>query len=142
MGYTVQRRLKESMAHEPFRRGLRKGLGSLFLGATVVQLANRRLFQALVPEKLAMHSNVLQGMMAGALGGIGISFFVPRLRLFARWASVAVLGGTLPAAVNQVLQPDQTHALGIPQWVTIVRIPVQALVLAGAWFATSKPEGH
>ena len=130
------------MANDRFGTGLRKGLGSLFLGATVLQLANRQLFQALVPEKLAAHSSVLQSMMAGALGGIGISFFVPRLRLFARWASVAVLGGTLPAAVNQVLQPDQTHALGIPQWVTIVRIPVQALVLAGAWFATSRPEGH
>jgi hypothetical protein len=45
-------------------------------------------------------------------------------------------------AVNQVLQPRQADVLGIPQWVTIVRIPVQSLVLAGAWLATSKPEGH
>jgi hypothetical protein len=99
------------------------GLGTLFLGATLLQLANRRLFQALVPKQLASHSNVLQGLMAGTLGGIGISFLVPRLRLVARWASVVVLGGTLPVAVNQVLQPRQTDALGIPQWVTTLRIP-------------------
>ena len=130
------------MAIDKFRTGLRKGLGSLFIAAAVLQFANRQFFQALVPEQLAAHSNVLQGMMAVALGGIGISFFVPRLRLVARGGTVAVLGGSLPMAVNQVLQPAQTDVLGIPQWVTIVRIPVQLLVLAGAWFATSNPEGR
>jgi hypothetical protein len=45
-------------------------------------------------------------------------------------------------AVNQVLQPKQTDALGIPQWATAARIPVQLLVLGGAWFATSKPAVH
>jgi uncharacterized membrane protein len=130
------------VANDRFRTGLRYGLGSLFLGATVLQFANRQFFRALVPEKLAAHSNALQGMMAVALGGIGISFFVPRLRLFARGGTVAVLGGSLPMAVNQVVQPRQTDVLGIPQWVTTVRIPVQLLVLGGAWFATSKPEGH
>ena len=78
------------MANETLRTGLRKGLGSLFLGATVLQLANRQLFQALVPEKLAAHSIALQGMMAGALG------FKPR----PRWPPCRV-----PIPEERVLSP-------------------------------------
>jgi hypothetical protein len=76
------------VATDTFRTALRNGLGSLFFGATVLQLA---------PCRYSRESG---------------------------------------------LQPEQTAALRIPQWVTIVRIPVQLLVLAGAWFATSKSEGR
>ena len=116
---------------------LRVALGALFIGAGAIQATHRQLFSALVPAPFQEHRDQLQTAVTGALGAIGVSFLVPGLRPVARWPTTLMLGGTLPAAINQVRRPEHTDSLGIPRPVVIMRVPAQALVIAAAWYATA-----
>jgi uncharacterized membrane protein len=55
----------------------------------------------------------------------GITMFIPRLRVVARWTSLAMLMPTLPAAVAQTRHLDQMGALGVNPKVVVARIPAQ-----------------
>jgi uncharacterized membrane protein len=126
--------------HERHRYGLAPGLGGLFMAAGAIQATHRDLFSALVPRQFAQHSEQIQGVMTGALTGLGVSFLVPPLRLVARWGATAVLVGSLPAAIDQIRNPPQAlQKAGIPPRLVIARIPAQLLVVALTWIATRKP---
>ncbi len=121
-------------------RTLRKALGVLFVGASVIQGTNREFFSALVPKQFAGNKDQLQGAMTAGLAGLGLSFLLP-IRPVARWLTTAVLVGTLTAAADQVRNPPEALTkAGIPPALVIARIPIQALVVALAWVATRKPD--
>ncbi|EPH14769.1 MULTISPECIES: hypothetical protein [Dermabacter] len=117
---------------------LRTGLGTLFIGAGIIQATHREFFTALVPEQIAEHGDRVQGAATVALTGIGASFLIPPLNPIARWAATIMLAGTLPAAIDQLRNPEVTEKLGIPTSVVALRIPAQVLVIIGAWYATRK----
>lgn len=121
---------------------LRRALGVLFVGASVIQGLNPKLFAALVPESFRKNSEQIQGVMTGALAGIGVAFLIPHLRLVGRWAATALLVGSLPAAIDQVRNPPKAvKESGLPPAVSIVRIPAQLLVTVLVWIATKKSTG-
>lgn len=118
------------------RRLTRIGLGGLFIAAGALQATHREFFRALIPKPVQQYENQVQGVMTGVLAGIGASFLIPRLHAVGRWAAVLMLGGTLPFAVDQVRHPEQTDELGLPRRIVMLRIPMQMLVIAAAWWAT------
>lgn len=113
-------------------------LGSVFIGAGLIQATNRKLFAALVPKQFAGHSTQVQGIMTGVLVGVGVGFIARPLRPISRWAATLMLGGTLPAAIDQVRHPETTDELGLPRRLVIARIPAQVLVIVLAWLVTRR----
>jgi uncharacterized membrane protein len=104
--------------------------------AGIAHFTHSRLFESLVPDALGEHRrevNLATGVFQTAGG---LSFFVPRLRLVARWSTVALLVPTYPEAVNQVRHPERIAELGIPARLAFVRIPAQTIMLALVWRAT------
>lgn len=118
---------------------LRQAIGTAFVGASVIQGNNKKLFAALVPDFVGEHKDQVQSIMTGVLAGIGVGFLIPKLRLVARWVATIMLVGTLPAAIAQLGQFDQMKKLGLPMPIVIARIPAQILMVIGIWIATKDP---
>ena len=68
------------------------------------------------------------------VGGIGVA--VPRLRCAAGWGLIALLIAVFPANVHMLTHADQFP--GIPYWGLVVRLPMQALLIAWIWWAAVK----
>lgn len=124
------------------RHTLRQAIGTAFVGASVIQGNNKKLFAALVPDFVGEHKDQVQSIMTGVLAGIGVGFLIPKLRLVARWVATIMLVGTLPAAIAQLGQSDQMKKLGLPMPVVIARIPAQILMVVGIWIATKDPSEY
>jgi hypothetical protein len=60
----------------------------------------------------------------------------------ARWANLAMLVPTLPAAADQINHPDVLRKAGIPPALAPVRVVVQTLVAALTWWATRPSANH
>jgi uncharacterized membrane protein len=118
---------------------VRVALGFAFTGAGVAHIAKHDWFEQLVPESLARWRKPISAVTAVIQIVGGIAMFNPRLHAVARWANLAMLVPTLPAAVAQTRQPEQMRALGINPKLVIARIPVQMLVAAATWWATRPP---
>ena len=71
---------------------LRTGLGTLFIGAGIIQATHREFFTALIPEQIAEHGDQVQGAATVTLTGIGASFLIPPLNPIARWAATIRCG--------------------------------------------------
>ena len=70
------------------------------------------------------------------LGGIGL--LVPATRRWAAWGLVALYVAVFPANVNMAV-----HRIGFdgPSWVLWARLPLQAVLIAWAWWFTRPSEG-
>ncbi|WAL41177.1 hypothetical protein BRM1_04795 [Brevibacterium sp. BRM-1] len=112
------------------RTSVSRAAGIAFIGASSLQCAKREVFVELVPVRSPAAARRIQAAMAAALGAIGVALVVPALRRRARWPAVAVLAGSLPAAVRQVVRPAQLQGAGLPPELTPVRIAAQAAMIA------------
>ncbi|MBW4649365.1 MAG: DoxX family protein [Kastovskya adunca ATA6-11-RM4] len=72
------------------------------------------------------------------LGGIGL--LVPPVSRAAAWGLFALFIAVFPANINMAV--NQIHLDGIPDspWFQIIRLPLQAVLLAWAWWYTKPPE--
>lgn len=111
-------------------------LGTAFTGAGIAHVVKHGWFEQLVPESLAQWRKPISAVTAVIQFVGGISMFIPRLRVLARWTNLAMLVPTLPAAVAQTRHPDQMRALGVNSKLVIARIPAQILVATATWWAT------
>lgn len=111
-------------------------LGTAFTGAGIAHVVKHEFFENLVPDSLARWRKPISAATAVIQFVGGISMFVPRLRVLARWTNLAMLVPTFPAAVAQTRQPDQMRALGVNPKLVIARIPAQLLVATVTWWAT------
>lgn len=114
-------------------------LGTAFTGAGVAHVVKHEWFERLVLEQFSRWRKPISAVTAVIQIVGGISMFVPRLRLIARWANVGLLLPTLPAAVDQYNHPEVLRGAGIPRALAPVRAVAQALVVALTWWATRQP---
>lgn len=117
-------------------RTARIALGTAFTGAGIAHVAKHEFFESLVPESMSRWRKPISAITAAIQFVGGISMFIPRLRMLARWTNLAMLVPTLPAAVAQTHQPDRMRALGVNPRLVVARIPAQMLVAAATWWAT------
>lgn len=114
-------------------------LGTAFTGAGIAHIVKHEWFEQLVPEQLSRWRWPISAITAVIQIVGGASMFIPRLRVIARWANLAMLVPTLPAAVAQIRHPEVLRRAGVPPAVAPVRVVVQTLVAASTWWATRPP---
>jgi uncharacterized membrane protein len=116
---------------------VRRLLGVLFTGAGLAHFTNPSFFTSLVPERLVKYRNEINTGTGIYQTAGGLAFFTPKARQLARWSALSILIPTLPAAIQQVREPERMRALGVPPQLTPVRVVVQVLMTALVWWATS-----
>ena len=88
-------------------RKVRILLGIAFTGAGIAHVIKNEFFEQLVPDSLAQWRKPISAVTAVIQFVGGVSMFIPRLRAVARWANLAMLVPTLPAALAQTRDPDR-----------------------------------
>lgn len=111
-------------------------LGTAFTGAGAAHIVKHEWFETLVPESLSQWRKQISAVTAVVQLVGGISMFIPRLRIVARWANIGLLLPTLPTAVDQFNHPEVLRKAGIPRALAPVRAVVQALVVGLTWWST------
>ena len=111
-------------------------MAAFYIFAGVYHFRAPEFYTAIMPPYLPWHLELvyLSGV-AEILCGVGL--LIPRTRVLAAWATIALLVAVFPAnvhvALNNVVMPGRTEGLGIWNW---VRLPFQFLFIAWAWWYT------
>ncbi len=110
--------------------------GPFFVFAGIVHFVIPRTYEAIVPDYLPAHKELVQASgIAEILGGVGVMH--PRTRRVASWWSVATLIAVFPANLHMALHPDRYKVAG-GRAALYVRLPVQFLFIAWALAAGRK----
>ena len=92
-------------------------------------------YAAIVPDYLPMHTEIVY--VSGVLEILfGLGLAVPATRQRAAWAIVALLVAVLPANVHQLMNNIQPPGLEMSPTMLWVRIPLQFVLIAWAWWMT------
>lgn len=113
-------------------------LAIFFVSAGVSHFANPDFFVSIMPPWLPAHRELV--FASGAfelLGGLGV--LLPATRRLAGWGLAALLLAVYPANIQMAVSPEPFVAQGTPLWALWLRLPVQFVFIAWAWWAT-KPE--
>ncbi len=113
-------------------------LAAFFVFAGVTHFTRTEFFVAIVPHYLPAPLALVY--LSGAfeiLGGLGV--LVPATRRAAGLGLCALLLAVYPANVQMALEAERWAAQGTPPWALYLRLPLQFVALAWAWWAT-RPE--
>jgi len=113
-------------------------LGLLYVAAGINHFVQPDFYVAIMPSYVPWHLALVY-VSGAAEVGLGAAVLVPRLRRIAAWGIIALLFAVFPAnvhmAMNAEAYPD-ISALGL-----YLRLPVQGLLVAWAWWFTRQRGG-
>lgn len=111
-------------------------LAAAFVGAGVLHFVKPRMFEAIVPPSLpSPRALVLISGVAEVLGGAGL--LIPALRPWAGWGLAVLLVAVFPANLYMARESERFRRLA-PRWALVLRLPLQAVLLAWVlWAADS-----
>jgi uncharacterized membrane protein len=108
-------------------------LGGTFLTAGTLHFARPRPFEAIVPDYLPAHRELVYASgVAEILGGLGV--LAARTRRPAGWWLILTLVAVFPANVHMALNPGRYRQ--IPEAALWARLPLQGGLIAWVWAAT------
>ncbi len=116
---------------------LRWLLSVVMVGTGVSHFANPGSYAAIVPTILP--SPVLLVYVSGlfeVLGGLGLT--LSRTRRVAAWGLIALYVAVFPANVNMAINRVPLGTRELPDWALYARLPIQALLVAWAFWFTRK----
>ena len=105
-------------------------LDTAFTGAGIAHVIKHEWFEQLVLEPFTQWRKPISAVTAVIQFVGGISMFIPRLRAVVRWANLAMLVPTLPAAAAQIEHPEVLRKAVVPPAPAPVRVVVPTLVAA------------
>lgn len=112
---------------------------ALFLGSGVLHFARSDVYLRLMPPYLPAHGALvaLSGVIEGALGAL---LLLPATRRPAAWALIATLIAVFPANVYGATTAGTTQPAmpGVPVWAAWLRLPLQAVLIAWAYWYTRR----
>ncbi|MBK9033105.1 MAG: DoxX family protein [Myxococcales bacterium] len=92
-------------------------------------------YVGMMPSALPAHlALVYVSGVAEIAGGLGL--ILPATRRLAAWGLVALLLAVFPANVNMAINHLPLGARAVPTWALWARLPLQALLIAWAWWYT------
>jgi uncharacterized membrane protein len=115
-------------------------MAAFYVAAGVNHFLDPGFYVAIMPPYLPWHLELvyLSGV-AEILCGVGL--LIPRTRVLAAWATIALLIAIFPAnihvALNDVPLSGRAEGAGIWNW---VRLPFQFVLMAWAWWYTRADE--
>ena len=104
----------------------------LYTVAGINHFLNPRLYVKIIPPYLPAPT-VLNYAAGAAEVILGIALFFPAVRPWAAWGIIALLIAVFPANLYMY----QQNMGGLPSWVLLLRLPLQLLLIAWAWWYTS-----
>ncbi|MBK7076559.1 MAG: DoxX family protein [Myxococcales bacterium] len=94
-------------------------------------------YVAMMPAALPAHlALVYVSGVAEIAGGLGL--ILPRTRRAAAWGLVLLLLAVFPANVNMAVNHLPLGERALPTWALWGRLPLQALLIAWAWWYTRR----
>ena len=107
------------------------------VAAGVNHFVNPEFYVAIMPPYVPWHFAmvVVSGIAETALG---VAVLVPTLRAAAGWGIVALLIAIFPANVHMAIA--EPGAYDAPAWGLWLRLPIQGLFIAWAWWCTRPDE--
>ena len=113
-------------------------LGAFFLVAGALHFLRPRMYEAIMPDALPAHRELVYASGAAELAG-GAGVLHPRTRRVAGWWLIATLLAVFPANVHMALHPERYRA--IPPWALWARLPVQGVLIAWVHRTAAGPDG-
>jgi uncharacterized membrane protein len=105
-------------------------LGAFFLVAGALHFLKPRPYEAIVPDALPAHRELVYASgVAELLGGAGV--LAPRTSRIAGWWLIATMLAVFPANINMAVNPERFRA--VPEPLLWARLPLQAVVIAWIW---------
>jgi uncharacterized membrane protein len=89
---------------------------------------------SVLPAPLAL---VYISGVAEILGGLGL--ILPATRRLAAWGLIALFVAIFPANVNMLVNHLPLGTWEVPTWALWARLPLQAVLIAWAWWYTREP---
>ncbi len=122
------------------KRGLLGLMGIAYVGAGVMHFVNPDFYLPMMPPYLPWHLELIY-LSGVAEIVLGVAVLVPALRVWAAWGIIALLIAVFPANIHIALYNvplgGATEGAGILNW---VRLPIQALLIAWAWWYTGSDD--
>ena len=110
---------------------MRRLFGPVFILAGILHFLRPRVYESIVPDYLpARRALVYASGVAEIAGGAGVLH--SRTRRLGSWWSIATLIAVFPANVHMALHPDRYPTIPGGRAALIVRLPLQALLIAWA----------
>lgn len=118
-----------------FKSFMKWVFGLLFVAAGTNHFLQPALYEAIMPPYLPWPVALvyLSGMFEVVLG---VLLLIPRTTTLAAWGLIALLIAMFPANLHMALNADSYPA--IPPVALWLRLPVQGLLIAWAWWFTGK----
>lgn len=112
-------------------------LGLMFLAAGVNHFRRPRMYEAIMPDYLPWHSELV-ALSGAAEIAFGVLAFIPRCSALVRWGLIALLIAVFPANIHMVVHHERYPR--IPAWLLWLRLPLQGVLIAWVWWATALDE--
>jgi uncharacterized membrane protein len=95
-------------------------------------------YAAMIPAAFPAHrALVYVSGVAEVLGGLGL--ILPATRRLAAWGLVLLFLAIFPANLNMALHQLPLGDRAVPAWALWARLPLQAVLIAWAWWFTRPP---
>ena len=120
---------------QSFRTAMKWLLGLLFAAAGVMHFASPEPYVAIVPPYLPWPLALVY-LSGAAEVALGVLLLVPRFQNLAAWGLIALLIAVFPANLHMALNPE--HFPTIPPVALWVRLPLQAVLIAWAYWFTAR----
>jgi uncharacterized membrane protein len=111
-------------------------MAGIYLTAGTLHFLRPDVFLDILPPYLPWHAALVY--LSGAAEIIlGLLVLIPAARAYAAWGLIALLIAVFPANIHMAVNPRDFP--DIPAWGLCLRLPVQFLLIAWAWWYT-RPE--
>ena len=116
-----------------FKRWSRYLLGAFFVVAGVSHFINTDFYVGIMPPYLPWHLELVY-ISGVAEITLGVLLFIKRWAVWAEWGLIVLIVAVFPANIHMALHPDLYPS--IPTLVLWLRLPVQGLLIAWAYWYT------
>jgi uncharacterized membrane protein len=112
-------------------------LAVFMIVAGMLHFVNEDFYLKIMPPYLPAHRELvyLSGLFEIGLGAL---LLAPRFKRFAAWGIILLLIAVFPANIYVYQHPE---VLPAPGWLHLLRLPLQGLFIAWAWWHTRSDDG-